>query len=225
MGKLLAGWAVGLAALALTLRSWRGPWSAVASRRVAGAGRLPADGAVDRCGLRGVAGALVVVARGITSAMLSYVVVFGLTLGTMLAYAMVGAVLSPGAHRHHARRVQLCRVPVPLRPGLVDAHAEPVRDRHRRRPEEPAAQPGDTNETDPLWGAGEEIRRSRLGPDDPRAANEADQLPPCGRTGWPSTFCWAPARSGSPPVGCARRSRAFPPAYGSPELRRPRRGG
>jgi ABC-type transport system involved in multi-copper enzyme maturation permease subunit len=89
LGKLLAGWGVGLVALALTL-----PFVAFA---LANGGVTPLRAAA----VYGVVALLIgvicavsqalsaVLARSITSALLSYLVVFGLTVGTLIAFTLI----------------------------------------------------------------------------------------------------------------------------------------
>jgi ABC-type transport system involved in multi-copper enzyme maturation permease subunit len=91
LGKLLAGWGVGVGALALTFPF--ALWPAVYGE--VGVWRVPVVylimivllGVV--CAVAQAFSALVV--RGITSTMLSYATVFALTVGTLIVYALLGA--------------------------------------------------------------------------------------------------------------------------------------
>ena len=91
LGKLLAGWGVGVGALALTFPF--ALWPVVYGE--VGAWRVPVVylimivllGVV--CAVAQAFSALVV--RGITSTMLAYATVFGLTVGTFIVYALLGA--------------------------------------------------------------------------------------------------------------------------------------
>jgi ABC-type transport system involved in multi-copper enzyme maturation permease subunit len=93
LGKLLAGWLVGLVALGLTL-----PFAGFALYRGGvGVWRVPVVYVVTAL-LMGVVCAVAQalsasLARGVTSTMLSYVVVFALTVGTFIAFGLVGEVL------------------------------------------------------------------------------------------------------------------------------------
>lgn len=185
VGKLLAGWAVGLAALALTVPFLA--WAMV--RGGVGVWRVPVVYLVTAL-LIGVVCAVSLalsslVARGITSSMLAYVVVFALTLGTLLAYSMVGAVLS---EEHTATTPEgFSYVETRSRSDLVWWLLAPnpfviVIDATPKTPPRPFVDDDHVLiSDDPLWAIGESIRQSRLGPDDERPDVRADELAPV----WP----------------------------------------
>jgi ABC-type transport system involved in multi-copper enzyme maturation permease subunit len=187
LGKLFAGWLVGLMALLLTV-----PFAALSLVRggVNGWRFAVMYGVVAL--LMGVVCALCLaisasVARVVTSAVLSYVVVFALTVGTLLVYLMGSATVvtgdkisEPSGATYYAERAQTEYFWWVLAPNpfvvMIDA-APKTPPRH--------VVVGDTDQVigdDPLWDVGRELREGRT----PRMtypplADPASQLPPV----WP----------------------------------------
>lgn len=186
LGKLFAGWAVGLVALALTV-----PFAALALVRggVGGWSFAIMYGVVAL--LMGVVCALCLaisasVVRVVTSAVLSYVVVFALTVGTLLAYLLGSAAFSVGDkvaqpsgatyYEVRARTEWVWWVFAP-NPFVVMIDAAP-----KVPPRQLVV--GDTVrvvDDDPLWNAGREIREGRTPRAYPAPADPANELPPV----WP----------------------------------------
>jgi ABC-type transport system involved in cytochrome c biogenesis permease component len=153
VGKLVAGWAVGLVALALTL-----PF----------VGWAMAEGGigVDRAGVVLLVVALLIgvvcavsqglsalLARSITSALLSYVTVFALSVGTLVAFGLASALISDH-EGSHTERVWWLVAPNPF---VVLADAAP------QLP--PVHHPGtgsyEPQPADPLGEIGREVRNLR----------------------------------------------------------------
>jgi len=186
LGKLFAGWLVGLLALVLTV-----PFAALALVRggVNGWGFAIMYGVVAL--LMGVVCALclaisALVARVVTSAVLSYVVVFALTVGTMLAYLLGSSAFSVGDkvsqpsgatyYEVRARTEWVWWVFAP-NPFVVMIDAAP-----KAPPRKVVV--GDTVQVvgdDPLWDVAREIREGRTPRAYPRPEDPASELPPV----WP----------------------------------------
>jgi ABC-type transport system involved in multi-copper enzyme maturation permease subunit len=167
LGKLAAGWAVGLVALALTLPfvGWAMAEGGLTIARVAGVVSVAALLMGVVCAFSQALSALL--ARSITSALLSYVVVFALTAGTGIAFG----VLSPLVAEHRPTvgsydetisrpdRIWWLLAPNPFviladsAPQLPPRLIEGTDGRTYVRPD------------DPLSAFGQEVRRIRIPPD------------------------------------------------------------
>ena len=121
VGKLLSAWLTVLAALALTLPfvAWSVLAGGVGADRAARTIAVIAAAAAVLCAVAQMLSALV--DRTIASALLSYVVVFALTFGTLIIFGLALGFSSRG--HGQARRG----------PRLVGARAQPLRHRRRRR--------------------------------------------------------------------------------------------
>jgi ABC-type transport system involved in multi-copper enzyme maturation permease subunit len=93
LGKLVAGWGVGLVALALTLpfTGWAMASGGITFERVAAVYAVMALLIGSVCAVSQALSALL--ARSITSALLSYVVVAALTVGTLISIALVAPLI------------------------------------------------------------------------------------------------------------------------------------
>jgi ABC-type transport system involved in multi-copper enzyme maturation permease subunit len=122
LGKLLASWGVGLGALALTLPfvGWAMAEGGVTVGQVAVVLIVVSLLIGVVCAVSQALSALL--ARSITSALLSYVTVFALTVGTMIAFVFAGVLAGDGNGRSRPDRVWWILAPNPF---VVLADATP----------------------------------------------------------------------------------------------------
>jgi ABC-type transport system involved in multi-copper enzyme maturation permease subunit len=181
VGKLLAGWAVGLGALVLTLPfvGWAialggiGPWRVLVVLGVV----VLLIGVV--CAVSQALSALL--ARSITSALLSYVTVFALTVGTLIAFYLGAALTEESVtmtdnqgnswqeETYHTERVWWLLAPNPF-VVLADAAPQLPADR------DPVTGEYRPRAADPLGELGRSVREIRV-PQNP----ERDSRPPLER--------------------------------------------
>jgi ABC-type transport system involved in multi-copper enzyme maturation permease subunit len=180
IGKLLAGWAVGVGALALALpfvgwsilRGGVGIWRAGVVLFVV----VLLIGVV--CAVSQALSAML--ARSITSALLSYVAVASLTLGTVLAFGLALPLSGGGYYGDREDRVWWLLAPNPFVVLADSAPQAPL----KRDPKtgELEAPPVD----DPLGELARGVRRMRLSPEERRAYyNSYD-----GSGNWPTEPVW-----------------------------------
>jgi ABC-type transport system involved in multi-copper enzyme maturation permease subunit len=157
VGKLLASWAVGVVALALTLPFvvWAMVEGGVTLGQVAVVLVVVSLLIGVVCAVSQALSALL--ARSITSALLSYVTVFALTIGTLIAFMLAGALVKDDNGRSRPDRVWFILAPNPF-VVLADAtpRLPPVRDVNGDYVPQP---------TDPLGELGRGARDSRRPPD------------------------------------------------------------
>lgn len=181
IGKLLAGWAVGVGALALTLpfvgwsvmRGGVGVWRAAVVLFVV----VLLIGVV--CAVSQALSAML--ARSITSALLSYVAVAALTLGTVLAFGLALPLSDGGSYGDREDRVWWLLAPNPF-VVLADSAPQAPLKRHPRtgRPQPPPV-------SDPLGEIGREVRQMRFSPEEKRAYYDRYYD---GSPEWPSRRVW-----------------------------------
>lgn len=163
VGKLLAGWAVGLVALALTLPfvGWAMLNGGLTARRVTAVLAIAALLMGVVCAVSQALSALL--SRSITSALLSYLTVFALTVGTVVAFGLALPIVAEptgfdGATVSRPDRIWWLLAPNPF-VILADSapHLPPrvVVEQGNRIVLEP---------DDPLSALGTEVRRLRLSP-------------------------------------------------------------
>lgn len=181
-GKLLAAWAVGLAVLALALPFIAWP--------VLDGDVSPVRGIVCVlvtalligvvCALSQALSALVV--RSVTSALLSYLTVFGLMFGTVILFLLTTPLVSAMEHHEyedsgvyseteeHTQHTWWILAPNPF-VVLADAASGIPRKEICLEPENSDCYP-DPNDADVLQGIGQEVRKARVGPKEARESYE-----------------------------------------------------
>jgi ABC-type transport system involved in multi-copper enzyme maturation permease subunit len=180
VGKLLAGWAVGVGALALTLpfvgwsilRGGVGIWRAAVVLFVVAL----LVGVV--CAVSQALSAML--ARSITSALLSYVTVFALSLGTLLAFALALPLSGGGYYGDREDRVWWIVAPNPF-VVLADSAPQVPMKRDPKTGDLEAPPVGD-----PLGEIGRDVRRMRLSPEEQRAYYDSYD----GSGDWPTSPVW-----------------------------------
>ena len=181
LGKLLAGWAVGLIALALTLPfvGWAMVNGGLTAQRVAAVLAIAALLMGVVCAISQALSSLL--ARSITSALLSYLTVFALTAGTVIAFGLAAPLVAEragvGDYEHTVNRTDRVWWLLAPNPFVILADSAPhlpprvvVMDQGQRVRVEP---------DDPLSGLGSAVRRVRLPPDG--RGGEVTSAPPV----WP----------------------------------------
>lgn len=181
VGKLLAGWAVGVGALALTLPfvGWSILRGGVGISRAAVVLFVVALLIGVVCAVSQALSAML--ARSITSALLSYVAVAGLTLGTLLAFGLALPLSDGGAYGDREDRVWWLLAPNPFVVLADSAPQTPL----KRHPRTGRLQPPPVE--DPLGQIGREVRQMRFSPDEKRAFYDR---PYDGSPDWPSGPVW-----------------------------------
>lgn len=180
IGKLLAGWAVGVGALALALpfvgwsilRGGVSVWRAAVVLFVV----VLLIGVV--CAVSQALSAML--ARSITSALLSYVAVAGLTLGTLLAFGLALPLSGTYNSDNREDRVWWLLAPNPFVVLADSAPQTPL----KRDPRTGDLRPPPVG--DPLGEIGREVRRMRFTPEEKRAYYENYD----GSEEWPSDPVW-----------------------------------
>jgi ABC-type transport system involved in multi-copper enzyme maturation permease subunit len=181
IGKLLAGWAVGAGALALTLpfvgwsilRGGVGVWRAAVVLFVV----VLLIGVV--CAVSQALSAML--ARSITSALLSYVTVAALTLGTVLAFGLALPLSEGNSYGDREDRVWWLLAPNPFVVLADSAPQAPL----KRDPRTGRLQPPPVS--DPLGEIGREVRQMRFSPAEKRAYYDRYFD---GRAEWPTRRVW-----------------------------------
>jgi ABC-type transport system involved in multi-copper enzyme maturation permease subunit len=169
LGKLVAGWGVGLVALALTVPfvAWAFVDGGITGVRVAALYGVVALLIGVVCAVSQALSALL--ARSITSALLSYVVVFALTVGTLIGFALMEPIVSEQRVEHtpagdllsfqdRTDRIWWLLAPNPF---VVLADSAPQLPPTITQ----AGDRIDVNDNDPLSGLGREVRNLRKPPD------------------------------------------------------------
>jgi ABC-type transport system involved in multi-copper enzyme maturation permease subunit len=169
LGKFAAAWAVGLVALALTLPfvCWAMLGGGLSAPRVLGVLGVDALLMGVVCALAQALSALV--ARSITSALLSYLVVFALSVGTLIAFGLASTLVADEQRRVEGdyeytstvQRTDLTWWLLAPNPFVVLADSAPtlpprITDRGARQVVSP---------DDPLSGLSETVRNFRRAPD------------------------------------------------------------
>jgi ABC-type transport system involved in multi-copper enzyme maturation permease subunit len=187
LGKLAAGWGVGLAVLALTLPfvGWAFVQGGVGVLRAVVALTVVALLIGVVCAVSQALSALV--ARSISSALLSYIVVFALTVGTLVAFGLALPLTAEKVQeraydgstftssRVRPERVWWLLAPNPFvvladaAPRLPDPQRDPVTGFVRPQP------------FDPLGSIGREVRRLRVPPEADASNGESAESKPV----WP----------------------------------------
>lgn len=158
LGKLLASWGVGLGALALTLPfvGWAMVEGGVTLGQVAVVLLVVSLLIGVVCAVSQALSA--VLARSVTSALLSYVMIFALTVGTVIAFMLAGTLIKDERHDARPDRVWWILAPNPF-VVLADAtpRLPPVRDVNGYDVPQP---------TDPLGEIGRGARDLRRPPEE-----------------------------------------------------------
>jgi ABC-type transport system involved in multi-copper enzyme maturation permease subunit len=173
LGKLAAGWAVGLVALALTLPfvGWAMVEGGLTLARVVGVLVIDALLMGVVCAISQALSALL--ARSITSALMSYIVVFALTAGTGIAFAVMTPIVAEsqpttaGYEERVNRSDQIWWLLAP-NPFVILADSAP-----QLPPRQIQGQDGRVlvRPDDPLSAFGQAIRRLRMPPTANRTAD------------------------------------------------------
>jgi ABC-2 type transport system permease protein len=184
LGKLFAAWAVGLVALALTLPfvGWAMLAGGLTAARVVGVFVIDALLVGVVCAISQALSALL--ARTITSALLSYVVVAAMSIGTVIAFAVASPLVAEhrvgsGGYEETVSRPDRVWWLLAPNPFVVLADAAP-----RLPPQVVVTErgPEDKQPDDPLRGLGQQVRRLRL----PPGASDSDtRLATEGLPVWP----------------------------------------
>jgi ABC-2 type transport system permease protein len=157
IGKLLAGWGVGLVALALSLPCvvWAMAEGGVTILRAAAVLFVVALLIGVVCAICQALSALL--ARSITSALLSYVTVFALTVGTLITFILATAVTRDDNGYSHSDEVWWILAPNPFAVLADSAPKAPV-------PSGPIGSDYQQPDDDPLFLVGQSVRDTRRDP-------------------------------------------------------------
>jgi ABC-2 type transport system permease protein len=171
IGKLLAGWGVGIVALALSLPCvlWAMAEGGVTILRAAAVLLVVALLIGVVCAICQALSALL--ARSITSALLSYVTVFALTIGTLIAFTLATVTVRDENGYPRADEVWWILAPNPFAVLADSAPKAPA-------PQGPSGSNYEQPDNDPLWLIGQSVRNTRR---DPTRVDENRKPPPV----WP----------------------------------------